>query len=384
MYIMAASSALLCSVLKVTTRDDHREMDYLKHSPESIARNLSDWFRRSARSLAWREAPTPYRVWVSEIMLQQTTVTAVGPYFQRFMERFPTLEDLARADEPQVLAAWEGLGYYSRARNLLRAARQVVNEMDGRIPSDLDTLRELAGVGAYTAGAIRALAFNLPAPMVDANVRRVLGRLLGLKPEQAGAEVQVGAFSLSLSEAGTPRLVNQALMELGAVVCLPVSPICVECPVSHACIAREEGRYICFGSVPRAQKSVQVREVCVLADVSGRLLICRPDDGRWKGMWQFPRTALADAETPELAAKRLLRQRFGVEFSAVRVEGAIRYRVTRFDTTLHVVRCCLSGSPALDDGRLLVSRADLRVLPLPSPMRRIARAFAFPDTPRLL
>ncbi|BCW98762.1 MAG: A/G-specific adenine glycosylase [Armatimonadota bacterium] len=345
--------------------------------PAEMAAALDGWFRRSARRLPWRETPTPYRVWIAEVMLQQTTVAACIPRFERFIRRFPDIRILAAASLEDVLSEWEGLGYYSRARNLWSAARMIVDNHGGELPSDIETLRALPGIGEYTAGAIRSIAFDLPAGMVDANIRRVLGRVAGIEPSDAAAERRVRELCLSLSASGSPRIVNQALMELGSLVCFPRTPLCGECPFRPLCRARLEGKFDCWhGSLPKEARLVQVEEVCITASVEENWLISRPCDGRWRGMWEFPRARLDDGfAAPAEVARSVMERDFGVAPVSLQHTGSLRYRVTVHDTHLHVVSAILPSEPevALREWRLVPS-AGLVSIPLPSPMRRIARS----------
>ena len=204
---------------------------------------LLAWYRAERRDLPWRRTRDPYAIWVSETMLQQTRVEAVIPYYERFLARFPTVGALATADLDDVLSAWAGLGYYSRARNLKRAAEQVVADHAGCLPAAPDALRELPGIGRYTAGAIASIAFDRPAPIVDGNVARVLARLHGLREpiEQSAVRARLWAEAERLADGPAPGDLNQALMELGARICVPGTPRCDACPVSPFCDARRAG-----------------------------------------------------------------------------------------------------------------------------------------------
>ncbi len=362
--------------------DSHPRDDGLA---KEMARALTSWFERSARALPWRHQPDPYRVWVAEVMLQQTTVAACIPRFERFIRRFPDIRSLASAPLEEVLAEWEGLGYYTRARNLWRAAGMVLEEYGGRLPSDLESLRRLPGIGPYTAGAIRSIAFDLPAGMVDANIRRVLGRVCGIRGAGAEAEREVRQMCFSVSSAGSPRTVNQALMELGSLVCLPRSPLCGECPLEDLCRARREQSFDCWhGSVPQASRTVRVEEVCVTASMDGLWLVSRPCDGRWRGMWEFPRARVEAGSSPELEARALLERDFGLQPSGLQQTGSLRYRVTVHDTRLHVFRAWLPQPPssAVREWRLCTP-AELADVPLPNPMRRIARSLGAEGRDRL-
>lgn len=261
--------------------------------PSEVAgfrRRLLAWFDVRARDLPWREDADPYRVWVSEVMLQQTRVESAIPYYQRWMERFPSVERLAAAPEEAVLGAWAGLGYYSRARNLHRAARVVRERHGGIVPSDPEALRALPGVGEYTVGAVASIAFGLPLPAVDGNVRRVLARLADA-PDPSPAALRRWAGGLVDPE--RPGDFNQALMELGATLCTPRSPACGECPVAAPCRARAAGTQ---GErpVPRRKGPVAERAWGVAVLVAGAggaarvLLRRRPPEGLLGGMWEFP------------------------------------------------------------------------------------------------
>jgi A/G-specific adenine glycosylase len=260
-----------------------------------LRRDLSRWFQKHGRDLPWRRSRDPYRVWISEIMLQQTTVVAVVPYFERFLGRFPTVQALARAGEHDVLRLWEGLGYYSRARNLRLAAQQVVAEFGGTIPDEIDELRSLPGIGRYTAGAIASLAYDRPAPIVEANTLRVYARLLAFDGD---VHATAGRNLIwNFAEQAVPRrsagAFNQALMDLGAMICTPAEPRCPECPVRTCCRAFQQGVQ---QSVPRPRARPQVTfvdEAMVAVRDEGRYLLRQGLPGeRWAGLWEFVRISL--------------------------------------------------------------------------------------------
>ncbi len=265
-----------------------------------LRRCLLAWYDARARDLPWREDTDPYRVWVSEVMLQQTRVEAVIPYYLRWMERFPSVERLAAAPEEEVMGAWAGLGYYSRARNLHRAAREVRERHGGVLPSDPEALRALPGVGEYTVGAVGSIAFGLPLPAVDGNVRRVLARL-GDEPDPTPAVLR--RWAVALVDPERPGDFNQALMELGATVCTPRNPLCGECPVSSACQSRAAGTQA-ERPVPRRKGAVRAVAwgVAVLVAGSGGearvLLRRRPSEGLLGGMWEFPSQEVAGESGP--------------------------------------------------------------------------------------
>ena len=236
-----------------------------------MRRRLLSWFDRNRRDLPWRRDRDPYRIWVSEVMLQQTTVTAVVPFFRRFLAAFPTVSDLARADEQDVLRLWEGLGYYRRARHLHQAARRLVADHAGQLPDDPEVWAELPGVGRYILGAVLSQAFDRRLPIVEANTKRVLCRLFAQAGDVSSAPIR--AWLWETAEAVLPRKrvgdFNQALMELGALVCTPRAPDCPKCPLKAECLARREGLQERIPRQPGRPATVEVREVCVVARGGG-------------------------------------------------------------------------------------------------------------------
>jgi A/G-specific adenine glycosylase len=259
---------------------------------EYFGSELLCWYKRESRDLPWRRTRDPYHIWVSEIMLQQTRVETVIPYFRRFMERFPTVGDLAAAPEEAVLKAWEGLGYYSRARNLQTAARQVTESHGGRVPRDKASVSALKGVGPYTAGAILSIAFDEPEPAVDGNVMRVLSRFFNLDDDIARPAVRIGMERLAkgLIPAGEAASFNQALMELGALICTPRSPGCLSCPVMEQCAGRIAGRERELPVKTKAKPPKPVHRLAVLIEgAEGRVLVRqRPGEGLLARLWELP------------------------------------------------------------------------------------------------
>jgi A/G-specific adenine glycosylase len=236
------------------------------------------WFHENERPLPWRRNYDPYHVWVSEVMLQQTQVETALPYYERFIRELPTVESLARADEARVLKLWAGLGYYRRAKNLLSAARTIVEEHGGRVPSDHKVLMELPGVGQYMAGAITSIAFNKPHPAVDGNVRRVLSRIYGWLEDDPKT---LWEAATTLVNSGEPRLVNQALMELGAKVCSFRSPRCLICPVQTFCVAFRTGMQDKIPPIKKRPAPVHVHLFAVVHRRNARYLM-KPADGMWE------------------------------------------------------------------------------------------------------
>ena len=241
---------------------------------------LVNWFNENQRPLPWRVSYDPYAVWVSEVMLQQTQVETALPYFERFINEFPSVQELARANEERVLTLWAGLGYYNRARNLMSAARLVAENHDGKVPSDYDALIELPGVGRYMAGAILSIAFNKPYPVVDGNVRRVLSRIYGWTEDNPESLWDAAARIVRQAE---PRLVNQALMELGAKVCSFKSPRCLVCPLQSNCVASRTGMQDKIPAVKKRPATVHVHLFAVVHRKNEHYLMKQVD-----GMWEFP------------------------------------------------------------------------------------------------
>nr|WP_245608596.1 A/G-specific adenine glycosylase [Saccharibacillus sacchari] len=269
-------------------------------SREHFSRELLVWYDRSKRDLPWRRHRDPYFIWVSEIMLQQTRVDTVIPYFHRFIERFPTIRDLAEAPQEDVVKMWEGLGYYSRARNLQAAAQQIVELHDGQMPSEREHVFALKGVGPYTAGAILSIAFNQPEPAVDGNVMRVLSRYFLIEDDIAKPKTRIGMEKIipGLIPEGRASDFNQALMELGALICTPKSPHCLICPVMEHCRGRIEGMERELPIKTKAKKPRPEQRLAILLEGSGenegRVLVRRrPKTGLLASMWEIPHVAAA-------------------------------------------------------------------------------------------
>ena len=349
-------------------------------SAQPFARALSDWFNAAQRDLPWRRADiinNPYRILVSEVMLQQTTVAAVAPFFERFIARFPGVAVLARADESDVLAQWAGLGYYARARNLQRAARAIVEQHDGKFPRDFDAILSLPGVGRYTAGAVASIAFGQRAPIVDANVARVLSRVLpvegDLKKSAAQTQLWEAATRIVQIDEVKPREINPALMELGALVCTPKNPKCETCPVNEFCVARAENRQnqLPFKTPKRAP--TLLFDVCALAqNENGEVLLRRrPDEAGvwWRGMWELPRTTRADGEDAATALARL-GDEVGAQWKMRSRFAALKHGVTRYQIELDCF-CVEVESAEISEDLRWFSLDDTLQLALPSTMKTL-------------
>lgn len=298
-----------------------------------LAKRLGPWFLQHQRDLAWRRTRDPYAIWVSEIMLQQTRVETVEAYYEKFLERFPDVGTLAAADESEVLAAWSGLGYYRRARLLHAGARHVAAELGGVVPGDPEALRKIPGVGRYTAGAITSIAFDRPAALVDGNVARVLSRIQALldpKLQDAGA---AGHWTLAqqIVEAGSPRVLAQALMELGATVCTPTQPRCPACPVRAECQAHGRGLQATIPAPKKRAPSPREDLWAVAVRREGRVLLeRRASEGLLAGMWCLPLIERANeragAPAKAIAAATGVKVR-GVEMLAEPVKHVFTHRV---------------------------------------------------------
>ncbi len=340
----------------------------LPFDPAAVAPLLLAWYGRAGRDLPWRRTRDPYRIWLSEIMLQQTTVAAVIPYYERFLIRFPDVAALAAAPPEAVIDLWAGLGYYSRARNLHAAARQVMTEHGGRFPADLAALQGLPGVGRSTAGAIYSIAFDRPGPILDGNVRRVLCRLFALDgdPRSAVAEKQLWGWAEALTPVQNCHDYAQASMDLGATVCTPSAPDCPACPLVALCQARKRGLE---GELPRprAKKTVPTQtQVALLLQRQGRTLVRRrPLSGMLAGLWEFPGRPLAAGETPEKAARALLGQLGLVSEPAP--AGVVRHAYSHFKLELHLFRAVVADLPVCaegEDASAWVDAPALAALPL--------------------
>ncbi|QDU91461.1 putative A/G-specific adenine glycosylase YfhQ [Pirellulimonas nuda] len=301
----------------------------------SLRRRLLGWYAKHARDLPWRQSRDPYRVWLSEVMLQQTQVETVRPYFERFVAAWPTVADLAAAQEQHVLRQWEGLGYYRRARNLHAAAKRVVDEHGGEFPRDVAGLTTLPGVGRYTAGAIASIAYDAPAPIVEANTARLYARLTGLREPVASTAGQRALWAFAeqvVPRRGAGRL-NQALMELGALVCTPESPKCDACPIATHCAAFAQQATRVIPVAAKRQTITEVREAAVVVRRGADVLLrqCGPGE-RWAGLWDFPRFPV-EAEGPLFATRELVagvERLTGVVCDSPRHHDTLRHAVTRF------------------------------------------------------
>jgi len=336
---------------------------------KQVRRALLKWYRANCRDLPWRQTSDPYAIWVSETMLQQTRVETVVPYYERFLERFPDVQALASADMDDVLGAWAGLGYYSRARNLKAAAREIRDTHGGRMPDDAEDLRTLPGIGRYTAGAVASIAFDRPEPVVDGNVARVLSRLLGIREDikRPQADKRLWDAAATLARGPHPGKLNQALMELGALVCTPAEPRCPACPLASHCDAHRRGD---AASLPKKRRKPPARRVEAAAGWLLRrgkvLAVRRPPTGLLGGLWELPGGDLERREDPAAGLVRNLRERVGLEVGRTEYAGAVEHLFTHRRLRLHLFRCDPPrGRTRLDgfDAHRWLAPASLRELP---------------------
>ncbi len=353
----------------------------LLETPAAIAtfrRDLLAWYRANRRQLAWRQSRDPYHIWISEIMLQQTRVDQMGVYFTRFLQAFPTVFDLAAASEDQVLKAWEGLGYYARARNLHKAAKQIAAQ-GGQLPDTYEGLLELPGVGPYTAAAVSSIAFDRDHPVLDGNVERVLCRLLRIEedPRKGAVKATLIAAGEKLLAPGQAGDFNQAMMELGARVCTPAKPRCGECPVAAACraFAELDDPALLPRKAPRKARPHYQVAAGLIWKGEQLLIAQRPSEGLLGGLWEFPGGKQEEGETLEQCLAREIREELAIEIEVGERLAQVEHGFTHFSITLHAFRArYLSGEPQTIGcaawcwvepaalGQYAFSRADRRVI----------------------
>jgi A/G-specific adenine glycosylase len=317
----------------------------------AFRKNLPAWYPNHARDMPWRRVSDPYRIWISEIMLQQTRVDQAWPYYERLIQTFPTVDTLAAADIDDVLRVWEGLGYYSRARNLHRAAQLIVEQYGGQVPSTYDTFRSLPGAGPYTTAAVLSIAFNKPYAVLDGNVARVLARVFKIDADikEGKTRRDLQALADSLISKKQPGTYNQALMELGATICTPRKPNCPVCPLKSVCgayLSNEQDRY----PVTRPKAAVPHYDIAVglIFNDAGELYIQRrPDQGLLGGLWEFPGGKREPGESLEDTCRRELREELGIEAEIVDAFGQVSHAYSHFRITMYAFHCRIrSGEPA--------------------------------------
>jgi len=299
--------------------------------------------------MPWRETDDPYRIWVAEIMLQQTRVDTVRDYYPHFLDAFPTVEDLAAAERDEVLKYWEGLGFYARARHLHEAARHVVDAHDGTIPDTMDAIEDLKGVGPYTAAAVLSIAYQKPHAVLDGNVTRVLTRVFAVEEDATTGPTQrrLRRLANDLLDPDRPGDFNQAMMELGALVCTPSTPLCDRCPLQKVCRAHDAGTEEDYPITPESEP-VPHHDIAVglVFDNDDQLLIQRrPDEGLLGGLWEFPGGKQEDGESMEAACRREVKEELGIEVEGVEPFYTLSHAYSHFKITLHAFRGRIASGP---------------------------------------
>jgi len=343
--------------------------------PPLLSTRLLPWYAAHKRDLPWRKTHDPYRIWVAEIMLQQTQVETVIPYYRRWLRRFPTVARLAAAPLDEVLAHWEGLGYYARARNLHRAAKLLVDSSGGQLPQTLEGLRALPGIGVYTAAAIGSIAFGLDAAALDGNLKRVLARIFDVQQDVTSpqGERSLRALAESLVPPGRAGDYNQALMDLGATICTPRAPRCDACPVQTLCEAYRLGVQL-ERPVPRRRAPVPRRQaVAAVIRKNGRiLLVRRPSEKLLGGLWSFPQSQRRRREALAAGLARAVREELGLDVAVISELATESQTFSHFHLTLHVFECRWQGGTAAGANCRWVRLSALGAYPMGKADRQIA------------
>lgn len=334
---------------------------------------LVEWFEREKRDLPWRHTQDPYKIWVSEVMLQQTRVDTVIPYYENFLEKFPTMQHLAEADESFLLKQWEGLGYYSRVRNLQAGVREVVENYGSVVPNNREDISKLKGVGPYTAGAVLSIAYEVPEHAVDGNVMRVLSRVLMIEEDIALPKTKkvFEKAVMDLMDYDHPSQFNQGLMELGAMICTPTSPSCLLCPVREYCTAFHEGEP---EKLPIKTKKVKTKklyyDVMIVEDEGGKILLeQRPETGLLASMWQFPMVEVQPEVIPEVVVSRAYT--FDLRYKETLMPLKHVFSHLQWHMQSYVLGATKSEKTIGDWFTL----EEVKMLPLPVPMQKLFAAY---------
>jgi len=339
---------------------------------EKIQTKLLDWFKKNKRDLPWRKTLDPYAIWISEIMLQQTQVATVIPYYEKFLKTFPTVRSLARVNLSKVLKIWEGLGYYSRARNLHQASRIIANHLKGKIPETPKDLLSLPGIGRYSAGAILSIAYNKETPILDGNVKRVLSRLFVVSGHPKKTEKILWPLSEFLIPKGSPGAFNQALMDLGSMICTPQKPNCLGCPLKNLCQGYLSGKPESFPLRSVKKKVPHIEAIAAVIQKNGKVLLRqRPPRGLLGGLWEFPNWKIEEKRRLRLRLelRNYIKKEMGMDVEVKEPIGTFHQTYSHFKLTLHVFEC----DPLEGKGKgKWVSTKKLDRLPLSRIHRRIA------------
>ncbi len=344
-------------------------------NPEEFQKRLKSWYRFHHRKLPWRQTKDPYKIWISEVMLQQTTVQTVIPYYMNWIKIFPEVKALSEVPLQTVLKAWQGLGYYQRAKNIHEASKIIVNHFEGQIPKNYDDLKTLPGLGHYTSNAVLSIAFDKPYFAIDANVRRILMRILR-KPGKASQKIDKELLCTisSLLPQKNMGIFNQAMMELGALICRPGNPLCLLCPISDFCLAFEAGEQ---EVIPLSKKRFyqKIQAVVGIIEKQGKYLIQkRPSIGLLADLWEFPGGKIKKGESSNQALRREIKEEVGTEVRQEKRLITVKHSYTQFQVTLHAFFCSLKTEPRLDKSRQRwVSLKGMRRYPFPSGSAKIIK-----------
>jgi A/G-specific adenine glycosylase len=342
-----------------------------------IQEGLLQWFAENGRDLPWRRKYAPYEVWISEIMLQQTQIKTMLPYYHRWMERFPDLRSVANAPEDELLRCWEGLGYYARVKNIQKAARQIVSEFGGKLPCDFDSIRALPGIGRYTAGAIMSFACNADYPAADANAARILARIFNISIRSDLKEFQdaVWHYATEILPSGHARNFNQALMDFGSRICVSGVPLCAECPIAFGCgsFAAGTAERIPVKAVKKAPE--QIRRVIGIFLRDEKVLIRkRPESGLMPNLWEFPGGDAQEGETPKSALRGIWLRELGVRIGFMKELLVVKHSHTSFRVTLHAFLCEGRGPmPDSSDRLRWLDLGELEKFGFPAAHRKVIR-----------
>jgi len=337
-----------------------------------FSQDLTSWYNKHKRDLPWRRTKDPYKIWVSEIMLQQTTVNTVIAYYERWIEIFPTIHDLAKAPLQTVLKQWQGLGYYNRVKNMHKAAVILIDDHHGILPKDPITIRSLPGFGPYSTGSVLSIAYDLPLTIIDANVRRVVMRLLALPGiADTKQDLKVNEFLLKVLPKKRVGDFNQALMELGALVCRAKEPICISCPVSTYCQAYKESKQ---EIIPQTKKKIikDIHAVIAIIKKGDQYFIQkRPSKGLLADMWEFPGGKIEKGESTKKALARELDEELGVQLKSSKHLFNVKHFYTQFRVNLSVFECSLEAEPKIDPTHKWVNFKNFSKYPMPSGSAKI-------------
>jgi A/G-specific adenine glycosylase len=338
-----------------------------------FSRRLLKWYTEHQRKLPWRQTRDPYKIWISEVMLQQTTVPAVIPYYKKWISQFPDVQTLSAAPLQQILKVWQGLGYYQRAKNLHRSAQILLDEHEGKIPEDYEELIKLPGFGPYTTAAVLSIAYDKPFPVIDANVRRVWMRIMGKRKESTPrVDKDILKFMKPFLPPAKMGSFNQAMMELGSLVCRPKSPHCLLCPVQKYCKAYTIGEQ---EIIPRPQKRSyrKIEAVIGVMEKQGKYLIQkRPPTGLLSDLWEFPGGKRRKDETLEQALRREIKEELDADVDRIQLLTQVNHSYTQFQVKLFAFQCLFKTDPSLSkDGHRWVSLKGMRNYPFPSGSAKI-------------